>query len=208
MDAVLGRRLARRFPDPVKAHGAWVYLCVSILAGALTELGQGFLPAVFAGAGYAGVFLVASAFALWPGPWRRRFLIGLAFALLSPAVAIALGADPTFLAYGLVAVFPAGAAAWFAYRRGVQSPPALLFGVAALVVAAPSVACAGGAPRAMGWILLALLAPFFAWRTARIRALLGRQGWDRARLRAVGWREALYAVLWTFLALALIHLLP
>ena len=33
--------IPRRMPDPARAHGAWVYLIVSILAGALTSIGQG-----------------------------------------------------------------------------------------------------------------------------------------------------------------------
>ncbi len=116
------------------------------------------------------------------------------------------GANPLFLAYGSIALFPAAGAAWFATREGFQSPPALAFGAAALVVAAPASACAGGAPHELGLLLLALLAPFFAWRTWLTRKALKEQGgWTRAKLRALGWREAVLALTWTAVALALVH---
>jgi hypothetical protein len=201
--------LPRHVPDPARAHGAWVYLGVSVLAGALTEAGQGVAPALLVGLGYAGVFLLGSSVALRPGRWRGRFALGLVLALAGPGAALLLGADPAFLAYAALAVFPAGMAAWCAVRRGFQSPLALAFGVTALTVAAPAAACAGGASRRLGWILLALLVPFFVWRTWRLRVrLTTRKGWTRAGLRAEGLREAALALAWTAIALAVVHLLP
>jgi hypothetical protein len=201
---------AKRLPDPARAHGAWVYLAVSILAGALSVAGQGFLPALLAGLGYAGIFLLASSVALYPKPtWKRRFATGFALAAGAPALALPLHADPNFFAYALVAIFPAGAAVWFGVRRGFQSPVALGFAVAALVVAAPSAACAGGGSAREGWMLGLALTPFFVWRTWRIRVALSENpGWSRAELRRQGLREAAIAVLWTALAVAAIHLAP
>jgi hypothetical protein len=197
-----------RVPDPAKAHGAWVYLLVSVLAGALTAAGIGFLPALFSGLAFAGVFLLASSVALgWP-KGARRMLTGAVIALSALVLALALGADRTFFVYGLTALFPAAMASWFAHRRGFLSPAALSFGVAALVVAAPCAACAGGASAAQSWFLLLLLAPFFAWRTVRIRRMLDEQkGWGRADLRKQGMREAGLSVVWTFLAVLVVHLL-
>ncbi|MCB9532560.1 MAG: hypothetical protein H6700_12405 [Myxococcales bacterium] len=202
--------LSRPMPDPAKAHGAWVYLVVSILAGALSVAGQGFVPALFAGLGYAGIFLLASAGALHPRPaWRRRAAWGLLLAAGAPLLALRSGGDPNFFAYALVAAFPAGAAVWFAQRDGFMSPIALCFAVAALVVAAPSAACAGGGTAREGWLLGILLTPFFVWRTWHIRVALARhKGWTRADLRRQGLREALLAVLWTAGAVVAIHVLP
>jgi len=200
--------LPRRMPDPARAHGAWVYLAVSILAGALTAIGQGFLPALLAGIGYAGVFLTASAAALGRGRWQKRFAVGVVLALLPPGLALALGADPAFLAYAPIAAFPAGASGWFAIKKGFQSPPALALAVTALVLAAPSAACAGGTSHRLGWILLALLAPFFVWRTWRLGALMkSEKGWTKERLRRIGLTEAGLAIAWTALALGVIHLI-
>jgi hypothetical protein len=198
--------IPRRMPDPARAHGAWVYLVVSILAGALTSIGQGFLPALLAGIGYAGVFLTASAAALGRGRWHRRFAIGATLALVPPGLALLLGADPAFLAYAPIAAFPAGASGWFAIQRGFQSPLALAFAVAALALAAPSAACAGGTSHTLGWILLGLLVPFFVWRSWRLSVLMkAEKGWTKKRLRRIGLTEAGLAVAWTALALAVVH---
>ncbi len=205
----MARRLViGRIPDPARAHGAWVYLIVSVLAGALSSIGGGFLPALLAGTGFAGLFLLASAGAIGIRRAGRRLALGIAMAALPPLLALQLGADPAFFLYGISAILPAGLAAWFAERRGFQSPLALAFGVAALVVAAPSAACAGGATLRMSALLLGVLLPFFAWRTIRIRNLLARGGgMSRAALRAQGLREVVYAVAWTFLAVLAAHLL-
>ncbi len=199
--------LQRRAPDPARAHGAWVYLLMSVLAGALTGSGRGLVSALFAGLGFVGVFLVASSMAIYPHRWVGRFVAGAGLAAGSTALGLTLGADPMFFAYASTAAFPAGASIWFAVRHGFQSPPALAFGVVALVIAAPSAACAGGASPKLGWLLLVLLAPFFAWRTWRTRNLLfANSGWTREKLRAVGLREALLAGLWTLAAVVIVHL--
>ena len=196
-----------KMPDPARATGAWVYLATSALAGALTAIGRGALPALLAGLGFGGLFLTASAAAVGFPRGARRLAVGAPVAVGAAAAALLAGADPAFLAYGTVALFPAALSAWFAERSGFQSPAALAFGVAAVVVAAPSAACAGGTEPRLGWLLLALLAPFFAWRTYRLRRKLSaRKGWDRAQLRRLGFREAGYTVLWTGLAVAVVHL--
>jgi hypothetical protein len=195
-------------PDPARAHGAWVYLALSILAGALTSIGQGSVPALLAGIGYGGVFLAASAAALGPGRRRTRLILGLLLASVPPGAALVLGADPLFLAFAPIAAFPAAASGWFALRSGFHSPLALAFAVTALALAAPSAACAGGVSPSVGWLLLGLLAPFFVWRTWRLGALLKREsGWTKQRLRRLGLVEAGLAVAWTALALAIVHLI-
>lgn len=193
-------------PDPARAHGAWVYLLTSILAGAFSAGGRGTLAGLFAGLAFVGVFLVASAMAVYPRPWKRRFAIGIAIALGACGIGLLVGADPWFLVYSAVAVFPASAAVWYATRDGVQSPVALAFGVVTLTASAPAAACAGGTHPALGWLLLVLLAPFFAWRTWSVRRLMATQrGMKRRDLKRVGFREAFWAAGWTTLVLALIH---
>ncbi len=194
-------------PDPARAHGAWVYLVLSIVAGGLTAAGGGFWPAILGGVGFAGVFLIASALAL---SWRkrgRRLALGILFTLVPPLLALHFGADPIFFAYAMVALFPAALSAWFAERQGFQSPAALAAGIATLVVAAPCAACAGGASLAQVSLLFGLLAPFFIWRTLHVRKLLAKDDAPSgAKLRARGWREALYGVLWTGAAVLALHL--
>jgi len=195
-----------RIPDPAQAHGAWVYLIVSILAGALSVGGRGFLPALLSGIGFAGVFLAASSLALLRKPrFWRRLLTGVLLATLAPLLALEVGADPAFFVFGLVAVLPAALSGYFAERQGFRSPAALAFAVTALVVAAPSSACAGGASIQRGLLLLALLAPFFAWRTFVLRKAMTGPGWTRARLRRRGLVESGYAVGWTALSVAVMH---
>lgn len=200
--------LRRRSPDPARAHGAWVYLFVSILAGVLSARGRGMIAALCAGLAFVGVFVFVSALAVRPKPWRLRFVSGLVFAACATIAGLLLGADPMFLVYSLVALFPIAASVWFAMQQGFQSAPALAFGVIGLAVAAPAAACAGGAHPAFGFLLLGLIAPFFAWRTWLTRAALrGGEGWDRARLKRQGLREAGLAAAWTVLAVALVHVL-
>jgi hypothetical protein len=200
--------LRRRSPDPARAHGAWVYLFVSILAGVLSARGQGTIAALFAGLSFVGVFVLTSALAVRPKPWRLRFVSGAGFALASAGAGLVLGADPMFLVYSMVAFFPIAASVWFAMRQGFQSAPALAFGVMGLAVAAPAAACAGGTSPKFGFLLLALLAPFFAWRTWRTRvALRGGEGWDRAKLKRLGLVEACYAASWTIVSVGVVHLL-
>lgn len=200
------RLVPGQMPDPARAHGAWVYLIVSILAGALSVGGRGFLPALLSGIGFAGVFLSASSLALIGKPtFLRRLLIGILVATLAPLLALRTGADPAFFILGLVAIFPAALSGYFAERQGFRSPAALAFAVTALVVAAPAAACAGGASIHRGLLLLAFLAPFFAWRTYVLRRSMHGPGWTRTRLRRRGLRESAYALGWSALSIGVMH---
>jgi hypothetical protein len=194
-------------PDPAGAHGAWVYLALSILAGALTAVGTGVLPALLVGSGFAGVFFCASALALSDRKRQfARFAKGAPLALLGPGSALALGAPASFLAYSFAALFPAALSGYYAETRGFGSAGALSFAVAALAVAAPSAACAGGVSLGASLLLLALLAPFFAYRTWRVRREIeNRKGWNRAKLKRQGVLEAAYGVGWTAIVVAGMH---
>ncbi|MDH3521775.1 MAG: hypothetical protein OEM49_15100 [Myxococcales bacterium] len=197
-----------RVPDPAKAHGAWVYLVLSILAGTLTAIGRGFLPALLVGVGFAGVFLCASAVALvGKRGMAARLIAGLLLAVAGPGAALYLGASPSFFALSLVALGPAALAGYCAEKHGIVSPQAMAFAVVALVVAAPSSACAGGASVSTGLLLLALLAPFFAYRTWRVRnAISSETGWTRPKLRKQGWMEVVYGLGWIGIVVLAFHL--
>ena len=129
------------------------------------------------------------------------FRIGLLLGLGSPSLAIALGADLSFLVVGLVAIPPAVAAAHFASSQGFLSPGALSFGVSALVVAAPAAARAGGASGSSALVLLAVLVPFFFWRTWRLARVFG-PGWTQERLQRRGLLESGIALAWAAVAVA------
>ncbi len=207
MDPSRSRLRVGRIPDPARTHGAWVYLVLSILAGTLTATGRGLLPALLVGVGYAGVFLCASAAALIGRPGvLRRLAAGLLLAGSGPGLALWLGASPAFFAFSFAALAPAALAGYNAERHGVASPQAMAFAVVALVVAAPSSACAGGASARTGLLLLILLAPFFAYRTWKVRhAMSAESGWTRSKLKKQGWREALYGLGWIAIVVVGIH---
>ncbi len=212
-DSGAGKRPARRLrfgrlPDPAKAHGAWAYLVLSILAGTLTATGRGLLPAFLVGVGFAGVFLCASALALvGKRGIATRLASGLLLAVVGPGAAIYLGASASFFAFSLAALAPAALAGYCAEKSGIMSPQAMAFAVVALVIAAPSSACAGGASASTGLLLLILLAPFFAYRTWKVRdAITSETGWTRAKLKRQGLTEALYGLGWVSVVVLSFHL--
>jgi hypothetical protein len=196
-----------RIPDPLRAHGAWVYLAVSILAGMLTVTPRGYAPAVLAGCGFVGVLVAVSSVAT---TGRRaglgRLVVGSPLAIGSPLLALDLGAAPESLFVSLLAVPLALAAAYFASRQGFLSPGALAFGVTALVVSAPVAASAGGASPRSAFLILVTLAPFCFWRTWRLARELGR-GWTRERLARQGLVESALAVAWAAVAVMTTRLL-
>jgi hypothetical protein len=204
-----GRRLRLgRVPDPAKAHGAWVYLVLSVLAGTLAAPDRGFLPALLVGIGFAGIFLCASALALvGKRGMAPRLGAGVFLAVGGPGAALYLGASPSFFAFSLVALGPAALSGYFAEKYGFTSEEAVSSAVVALVVAAPSSACAGGASIGAGILLLALLAPFFAYRTWKVRQVItNEKGWTKSKLKKQGWTEALYGIGWTLAVVFAIHL--
>jgi hypothetical protein len=191
-------------PDPLRAHGAWIYLIVSILAGAAVAPVDGRPAALLAGTGFVGVLVLASSLAIV----RRktvlpRFVIGLILSLVPPLLALTVGgAAPSFLVVGLVALPLAIAAGYFASSQGFQGPGALSFGVAALIVAAPVAASAGGASPRSAAGLFAVLAPVFFWRTWRLARQIGA-GWTLERLKRQGLLESAVALAWAVVAVAL-----
>lgn len=189
-----------KIPDPLRAHGAWVYLAASILVGVLSA--ASWLPALLVGFGCVGAFVAAGALAPVGRAVAVARAVGGALLLVGSSVlAVHLGADRLFVVVALVAVPPVLAAASFARADGFLSPGALSWGVTALAGAAPTVASAGGAPPRVTLVIVTVLAPFFFWRTWRLARALG-PGWTRERFARQGLLESGLAIAWAAVAVA------
>ena len=198
--------IGKHLPDPLHAHGAWVYLSASVAVGALAAPPDHVLPALLAGAGTTGAFMVCGS--LWGHRRRvRPLLIGAAVALCGPLLALLLGAEPVFLAFAGFAALPALAAVLFARVYGSLSLPAIVGATLAIAISAPVAASAGGMPIGRSLLLLSLLAPFFAWRTVHVRTALTARGPHRTSPKAAGLREARHAAVWCALVVLLSHVL-
>lgn len=203
------RHSLKTIPDPARAHGAWVFLALAILAGALSAIGTGVVPALAAGAAFAGVFILASAAgARGAAPRRRRILFGTALLAGGATLTILEDAPLTWLVFAAAAILPVAVAGYFAFHSGFRSSHTLAFAVLALALAAPASACAGGASPLDALLLLALLVPVYVWRAVLTgRRIAESSSWTRARLRRQGLLEAAYALAWTTAAVLLLHAL-
>lgn len=199
------RRVGLPQIDPLRAHGAWIYLFASVAAGALVGADYGVERPLLVGSGFAGAYLVMAALSTDPWRKRRQMAIGAGLAGLAPLVALWLDADPRFLWVAAASVIPGVAAVRMAKKRGLLSRATMVVGIAALVMVAPMSAVAGGAGFGRGAILFVLLWLFFCCQTLRVAASLTRgQPWDREQLRSQGLRQAAMAAVWTLtVALAL-----
>jgi hypothetical protein len=188
----------RGCPNPTRVHGAWIFLFASVASGAVIGSERVIESAMLVGTGFIGAFLFVSALSVGARRNRRQLLTGASLAAVAPLCALGLNADPSFLGVAGLAALAAMAAIMFEKRRGFLSHAALITGVAALALAAPTVAAAGGASVGQCVLLFALLWSFFCWRTLCVAAPL-RVGatWDRMRLRSRGLREAAIAAVWT-----------
>ena len=118
--------------------------------------------------------------------------------VVAPVGALVLGAEPRFVAVAALAALPAAAAVALTKRYGSLATSSLLMGIAAIVMAAPITAVAGGASLQRAALLFGLLAAFFSWRTLRVAASLNDQPtWDRTQLKARGLHEAAVGAIWT-----------
>ena len=185
-------------PDPKRAHGAWIYLFASVGAGALVGADDRVEPLMLVGTGFVAAFLVAAGISAGARRHGSQILAGATLALLAPLGALWMGARPAFLLPAAIAVPTAVAAVVLENRRGFLSRAALISGIAALAMAAPVVAAAGGTTVGRGMLLFGCLWPFYCWRTLRVAAPLRAGGtWDREKLREQGLREAAVAAVWT-----------
>jgi hypothetical protein len=192
--------------NPMRAHGAWVFLFASVAAGALLSDSYGVERAMLAGTGCAGAFLVASALSFHMWKKGRQMLVGICLAVLTPLGALWLDPDPRFIWVATIAL-PLTAATVIASRyRGLLSTGAILTGVASLVMAAPVTAIAGGASDGKALAVFALLWPFYSWRTMRIAAPLATQPWNRQALKSQGLKEAAVAAGWALAVTCALHL--
>ena len=177
--------------DPKRFHGAWIFLCESIGAGSLVGARHGVEPALLAGTACAGAFLVIAAISAGVRGRARQLLIGGALVVAAPILALMIGADSRFMMIAGAAIFPAGATVILARRHGFLSPIVLATGVAALAMAAPIAAMAGGASPSRATILFLILWSLFYWRSLIVASLAaGSLPWNADLLRTRGLREA------------------
>jgi len=193
-------------PDPMRAHGAWVYLFVSIAGGAMIGAARGVEPAMLVGTGFAGGFLGTAAVVVGARRRIRQFLVGWGVALMAPLVALYLGAEREFLAVTAIAGIAALTAVALARWRGFMSHAALIAGVATLALAAPASAVAGGAGAVRAAALFGLLWPFYSWRSLRVSAWMETRGEPiPGEVRARGLHEAAIAGVWTLAVVILLR---
>jgi hypothetical protein len=204
------RAMSRRtLPDLAHSHGAWVVLFASVGAGALVSRSDRGLRDPWAGTACAGGYLAVAAFAAGVRQHPRRALGGTMLAISSAALARYSGADPRW-AWAL----GASAAAAFACivvakQRGVLSRAALVLGLAALTMAAPTAALANGTDWRTACLLLLALWSFSAWRSLRLASELRRgPAWKLERFRARGLREAAFMAVWSLAVVACLALAP
>lgn len=188
-------------PNPMRAHGAWIYLFASVGAGTIVGADGGIERMLLVGTGFIGAFQVFSAFAVGTTRNRRQILVGCGWAAFTFLTALAFGAHVDFLAVAAFSIVPAALAIVLAKQVGYLSRSTLASGLAALSLAAPTVAVAGGVSVGRSLLLFLLLWPFFCWRTWRIAAPLREtSAWNRAKLKQQGLREAAYVALWSLAA--------
>jgi len=183
--------------NPMRAHGAWVYLFAAIGSGTVVGADHGVEIPLLVGTGFIGGFQVMAGIAIGLRQKQRQILIGLLWATVTSLAALWLGANPPFLAIALLAILPGTATILYEQRRGWLATETLVVGVTALAFAAPVVAVAGGTSVARGALLFGLLWPFFFWRTLRIARRLAKDPvWIPEELKRQGLREAVHAALW------------
>jgi len=190
--------------DPMRAHGAWIYLCTSIAAGALVGANFGVEPAMLVGTSFAGAFLMLAGISV--GAWRKRRQVatGLGLAVFATLGALAFHANPQYLLVTGLAAVVALCTVFLARRYGYLAYVTMLFGVAALAMAAPVAAVAGGATIGRAALLFCLLWPVYSWRTFLVATEFTSGNCTAIQLRARGLREAGVAALWSLVvALAL-----
>ena len=196
-----GRHLPSRVrwhPDAKRAHGAWIYLFLAIAAGAVVGSAGRVEPAMLAGTGFAGAFLFVAALDAGPRRKLRQLLVGACLAIIAPLAALWLGAPLVFLSIAALALLPAVSTVLLSRTTGTLSTGTLVVGVAALTMAAPVTAVAGGSSTMRAAALFGLLWLFYGWQTIRVNASLPAGAvWNRASLRARGLREAAKAAAWT-----------
>ena len=184
------------FPNLRRAHGAWVCLTLSVAAGTLCADDDRIVPALLAGTAHVGAFQAVGGWLAGPRE-RAALLRGVALALGAPGAALFLGADRGFLAVSALTSIPAAGALLAAHRWGITSASALLLGSAAVAMAGPASAAAGGASLARCSLLVVALGSFFGWRALRVATLMRTSPKWRGSLRRLGLREAGLAAVWS-----------
>jgi len=181
-------------------------MTAAVAAGAFSAPGDRVLPALLAGAGVTGAFMVFGALYGHRRDARSLAIGGLLFAG-GPCLALAAGAPPAFLACAGAAAVPAVAAVVLGRVLGSLATSTIVCATLAIACGAPVAAVAGGRSGRSALLLLLLLAPFYAWRTLRVRASFARPAAERPPPRTTGLREARHAAIWCLLVVGLSRLL-
>jgi MFS family permease len=116
--------LVKRSPDPLRAHGAWVYLGLSVLAGLALALPHEPLASLAIGGATVATFVGAGAIACKKRR-KRRLLIAAALLLVSLGSLLGSPLEPRGLAYALPALFLLLVTAGLASSRGFFAPSTL-----------------------------------------------------------------------------------
>ena len=77
-----------RHVDPMRAHGAWIYLFASITAGALVGTGHAIELPMLVGTGFAGAYLVTAAISVGVRRRMRQLVFGGTLMVGAPPAAL------------------------------------------------------------------------------------------------------------------------
>jgi hypothetical protein len=201
------RGVGPRAFDPMRAHGAWIFLSASVGAGALAGSGNAVERGMLVGTGVAGGFMLASAMHVGIQHKRRHAFVGGILTAAMPAVALALDPSTLFLVPIALAIVMAMAAIFAGRSLGFLSRTTVALGTAAIVTAAPVTAVAAGASLTRAFLLYGIMVVFCCWRSLQVLSDLGSgHDWTKVRLRSRGLREAAATAVWSIMAVVITRL--
>lgn len=201
------RGVGPRAFDPIRAHGAWIFLSASVATGALAGSGNAVERGMLVGTGVVGGFMLASAMHVGFRHKQRNALVGGILTAAMPAAALALDPSAMFLVPMALAIFMATAAVLSGRTLGFLSRTTVVLGTAAIVTAAPVAAVAAGASLPRAFLLYGLMVVFCCWRSLRVLSDLGSgHDWTKARIRSRGLREAAATSVWSIMAVVIARL--
>lgn len=193
--------------DPLRFHGAWIYLCVAVAAGTLIGHNHGVERGMLVGTGFVGGFMFLGALTARSTRRGREAIIGAVLMLVMPIGAFLLGGSNSFLwVIGGAALLAAGALV-VAHRKGFLATSSVALGTAALSMAAPAAAIGAGANSLAAFVLYGMLWPYFCWRTLAVShdRKAPRPLGKRPNLRQRGLREAALVTSWAFVAVVVVR---
>lgn len=193
--------------DPLRAHGAWIFLFCAVGVGAFAARSGRVELAMLIGTVFAGSYLAGAAVS-YPSRRRvRRLALGAALAGGSALLATLLQTDTRWMRVAAIAAVPALVTIALVRSRGLVSRWTLVCGAAAIALAAPTVALAGGASTLQGAVLFACLWPVFSWRSLIVaHSLASARPLEARALRRRGLREARIAAVWSLVVASTVRI--